>query len=313
MKSCSCPTWCRDAPVAHRRVSSTHRGYGFGSLTAADSRRGLGMAGCSMGRAAGDGSEALAAVEPLLRGFPLRLTLVSPPRTGSTLLARILWEHPAVTHHCHEPFEAQYWGNAGPESCVKVFSNPLEIASATRSALDCIKGHGLLLKEMTFQINRSQFLFLARLASKPVVFVVQDPRLATTSRLRILKELRGAATFPHSRAGGHRWPVTWRPAGRNRFPTLLSILICCASNPSGRFSHWERISASISTARCCHGANARTCNSASRRSGLSWAKDARATTRSIEGYWGAPEFSRPIRSTGPWKSVRSHRPDSPIM
>jgi hypothetical protein len=161
------------------------------------------MAGCSMGRAAGDGGEALSAVEPLLRAFPLRLTLVSPPRTGSTLLARILWEHPGVTHHCHEPFEAQYWGNAGPESCVKVLSNPLEIASATRSALDSIKGRGLLLKEMTFQINRSQFLFLARLANKPVTFVVRDPRLATTSRLRILKELRGAATFPPLESG---WP-----------------------------------------------------------------------------------------------------------
>jgi hypothetical protein len=135
--------------------------------------------------------------------FPLRLALVSPPRTGSTLVARILWRHPGITHHCHEPFEARYWGGAGFASVANILTRPMDVGSGERVDCQLLATGGLLVKEMTFQIGDEELLFLAGLATRPVIFVIRDPRLSTTSRLRILKELRGAQTFPPRESG---WP-----------------------------------------------------------------------------------------------------------
>jgi hypothetical protein len=44
--------------------------------------------------------------------FGDRIVVLSPPRSGSTPVARMLWETAvfASGYHCHEPFEARYWG-----------------------------------------------------------------------------------------------------------------------------------------------------------------------------------------------------------
>ena len=136
----------------------------------------------------------------LTKTFNPRLTLVSPPRTGSTLLARVLWSHPDITHHSHEPFEAEYWGG-DLEGSSRVLGRPMDVRSGERVPIDSISRGGLLVKEMTFQVDFDQFLFLARLATLPVIFVIRDPRLAATSRLRIIKELRGAESFPAFEGG----------------------------------------------------------------------------------------------------------------
>ncbi|WP_151898230.1 hypothetical protein [Streptomyces sp. C8S0] len=67
--------------------------------------------------------------------YETRLALISPPRTGSTAVARLLWQHPAVTHHCHEPFEACYWGDQGLESVESILTNPMEVESGGRVPL----------------------------------------------------------------------------------------------------------------------------------------------------------------------------------
>lgn len=131
-----------------------------------------------------------------------RLALISPPRTGSTAVARLLWQHPSVTHHCHEPYEACYWGDQGPESVESVLSHPMEVASGERVALSEVpRGGGLLMKEMSFQLSDAQFTQFVGLATAPPVFVICDPRLSTTSRLRIVRELNGARTFPPFESG----------------------------------------------------------------------------------------------------------------
>ena len=118
-------------------------------------------------------------------------------------MARLLWQRAELTHHCHEPFEARYWGGAGVESVAAVLTRPMAVATGQRVALDAVEGGGLLLKEMTFQLDPGEALFCARLTTCPVVLVVRDPRLSTTSRLRILKELSNADTFAPVQSG---WP-----------------------------------------------------------------------------------------------------------
>ncbi|WP_433399663.1 hypothetical protein [Streptomyces sp. CA-146814] len=134
--------------------------------------------------------------------YKTRLALISPPRTGSTAVARLLWQHPSVTHHCHEPFEACYWGDQGPESVESILANPMVVESGLQVPLaDVPHGGGLLIKDMSFQLSDAQFAQLVGLTTAPPVFVICDPRLSTTSRLRIVRQLNGAETFPAFESG----------------------------------------------------------------------------------------------------------------
>jgi hypothetical protein len=144
---------------------------------------------------------------PLIEAtFSSRVSVISPPRTGSTLVARILWSSQLVSHHCHEPFEAMYWGNGGEETVSNVFTRPMEVATGVRRQLSGFGSveKGLLIKEMTFQLAPDQFRFLARISTVPIIFVIQDPRLSASSRLRIVKELKRAETFDPHESG---WPT----------------------------------------------------------------------------------------------------------
>lgn len=134
--------------------------------------------------------------------YTTRVALVSPPRTGSTAVARLLWQHSTITHHCHEPFEACYWGDQGMDSVESCLFNPMVVETGDRVSLaDVPAGSGLLVKEMSFQLSAAQFELLTGLVTAPLVFVMSDPRLSTTSRLRIVRELSGAETFPPFESG----------------------------------------------------------------------------------------------------------------
>ncbi|WP_242909174.1 hypothetical protein [Actinomadura terrae] len=150
----------------------------------------------------------------LADAYSNRLLLISPPRTGSTVIARLLWQHALITHHCHEPFEACYWGGQGAESVASCLGNPMEVATGDRVRLaDVPRGSGLLIKEMSFQLTPDQFDELAGIATAPVIFVMSDPRLSTTSRLRVVRELSKASTFPPFESG---WPSLAEQVARCR-------------------------------------------------------------------------------------------------
>jgi hypothetical protein len=152
-----------------------------------------------------------------------RVVLISPPRTGSTAVARLLWQHALITHHCHEPFEACYWGGQGSESVRASLDNPIDVATGGRVRLaDVPGGSGLLIKEMSFQLATGQFDELTGLATAPVIFVMSDPRLSTTSRLRIVRELSGASTFPPFESG---WPSLAGQLERCRQRGLPYVLV----------------------------------------------------------------------------------------
>lgn len=144
-------------------------------------------------------------VTGLTETFSTRLLLVSPPRVGSTPVARLLWEHPVVSHHCHEPFEAVYWGSAGLDSIGRCLLGPMNVATGEREpARHARDPRGLLIKEMSFQLDMDSFRWLCALTDRPVIFVIRSPRAAVVSRLRIVRELSGAETFPPDQSG---WPA----------------------------------------------------------------------------------------------------------
>lgn len=151
--------------------------------------------------AKGDRALVMEASNDVICAFQRRIVLVSPPRTGSTLVARILWEHRRVQYHCHEPFEARYWGGHD-ESVRQNLRNPLRVPAGGRVPLEEVgPNSGVLLKEMSFQLDAQQFATLSGMATAPVVFVMRDPVLSTASRLRIVHELYGADTFPPFESG----------------------------------------------------------------------------------------------------------------
>ena len=123
--------------------------------------------------------------------------LVAPPRSASTALARVFWRHPAIGYYCHEPFNLVYHGALGVEKAGHALTAAaLEPASPAGEA----RGSCLLVKEMTFQVGE-HFDSLAALTSKPVVFLVRDPRLTIASRRRKRQEGGQDPSFPLNESG----------------------------------------------------------------------------------------------------------------
>lgn len=170
----------------------------------------------------------------LANTYRTRVVLISPPRTGSTAVARLLWQHPMITHHCHEPFEACYWGDKGDDSISNCFFNPMEVETGQRVAIaDVPAGSGLLVKEMSFQLAAAHFDLLTRITTAPLIFVMCDPRLSTTSRLRIVGELSGAETFPPFESGWESLHEQLETCRQREIPYVLIDSGDLRANPAG--------------------------------------------------------------------------------
>jgi Sulfotransferase domain len=124
------------------------------------------------------------------------LLVVSPPRTASTALARILWNHERVGWYSHEPFEATWYQGAGPESAAALLEAPEPVAELGGRGT----GEALVVKEMTFQAGGA-FPLLASLATRPLVFLIRDPRLCVASRMRVLEASGRPPVFPLRESG----------------------------------------------------------------------------------------------------------------
>lgn len=122
--------------------------------------------------------------------------LIGPPRTASTAVSRILWNHPAVGWYAHEPFEPTWYEGAGVARAEELLEAP--------DAVDSLGGRGtgsaLVVKEMTFQVGDS-FPALAELATRPVVFLIRDPRLTIASRMKVLRRSGRPEVFPLRESG----------------------------------------------------------------------------------------------------------------
>lgn len=123
--------------------------------------------------------------------------ILSPPRSGSTALARSLWQHPAFRCYLHEPFDRAYHDGSGlsPETALRSVLD--RGASPGRGAAP---RPGIVIKEMTFQAGESAGELLDA-ATLPPVLLIRDPRLALSSRMRQLEAQGEAPAFPAREAG----------------------------------------------------------------------------------------------------------------
>lgn len=122
--------------------------------------------------------------------------LIGPPRTASTAVSRILWNHAAVGWYAHEPFEPTWYEGAGVERAAELLDAAQPVAElGGRGA-----GRGLVIKEMTFQAGDA-FPLLASLATRPLVFLIRDPRLTVASRMKVLRRSGRPEVFPLRESG----------------------------------------------------------------------------------------------------------------
>jgi hypothetical protein len=122
--------------------------------------------------------------------------LIGPPRTASTAVSRILWNHPTVGWYAHEPFEPTWYEHAGVARAEELLEAPEAVgALGGRGA-----GSALVVKEMTFQVGDA-FPLLAELATGPVVFLIRDPRLTVASRMKVLRRSGRPEVFPVRESG----------------------------------------------------------------------------------------------------------------
>lgn len=129
------------------------------------------------------------------------LAIVAPPRTASTALARILWNHADVGFYSHEPFEPTYYRGADLDVVADLLEDATPIAELNPArAGEHGGGTTLVVKEMTFQVGEA-FPLLAALATRPIVFLVRDPRLSIASRMRVLERSGRPPVFPLRESG----------------------------------------------------------------------------------------------------------------
>jgi len=126
--------------------------------------------------------------------------VLAPPRTASTALARILWNHTKVGWYSHEPFEPTYYRDAPAEHAFDLLDSPAPIAELNPSRAGGPSGTYLVVKEMTFQVGDA-FPLLAALATRPIVVLIRDPRLTVASRMKVLRRSRRPEVFPLRESG----------------------------------------------------------------------------------------------------------------
>jgi hypothetical protein len=139
--------------------------------------------------------------------------IVAPPRTASTALARILWNHAAVGFYSHEPFEPTWYRGVAAEVAAELLEAATPVAELDPRAGGGRAGGGsapdrspapagaaLVVKEMTFQVGE-RFPLLAELATRPIVFLIRDPRLSVASRMKVLRRSGRPEVFPLRESG----------------------------------------------------------------------------------------------------------------
>jgi hypothetical protein len=143
--------------------------------------------------------------------------LLGPPRTASTAVSRILWNHPRVGWYAHEPFEPTWYEHAPVERAAELLEAP--------DPVDSLGGRGggaaLVVKEMTFQVGDA-FPLLAELATRPIVVLIRDPRLAVASRMKVLRRSGRPEVFPLRESG---WEDLARQLAHMRREGIAHVIV----------------------------------------------------------------------------------------
>ena len=132
--------------------------------------------------------------QDLLSDFDPVAVILSPPRCGSTVLARSLWQHRAFRWYLHEPCDRAYHLGPSPEPEPNI---PIDRGGHSSPGLT---GTGIVIKEMTFQAGDA-ISDLQVATTVPAIFLIRDPRLAVLSRMRRRKLDGDIPSFPAKEAG----------------------------------------------------------------------------------------------------------------
>jgi hypothetical protein len=125
--------------------------------------------------------------------------IVSPPRCSSTAFARVFWEQPSVRYYYHEPFETTYYMGEGLPEVIAKLDAPLDLTTIKHfSAND--DAHELVIKEMPYQVGE-RFPLLAALATRPILFLMRDPRRNISSRRSKKIEVGDSPLYPFVESG----------------------------------------------------------------------------------------------------------------
>ncbi len=125
--------------------------------------------------------------------------IVSPPRSASTALARLFWEHPDIRYYAHEPFEVTYYQNKSILDALHLIDQPIDLSEQYKKGTTQNR-EGLVIKEMPYQVGKN-FPILASLTKFPIIFLLRDPRLNIYSRIQ--KKIEGGSSpiFPLQETG----------------------------------------------------------------------------------------------------------------
>ena len=148
------------------------------------------------------------------------LLIVGPPRTASTALARILWNHEAVGWYSHEPFEPTWYERAPLERAAELLEAPDAVDDLVPARPGRGSGATLVVKEMTFQVGDA-FPLLASLATRPIVFLIRDPRLTVASRMKVLRRSGRPEVFPLRESGWEDLARQLAHVRREQIPHLV--------------------------------------------------------------------------------------------
>ena len=151
---------------------------------------------------------AVAELELVASVYDEIVLVLAPPRTASTALARVFWGHDAIGFYAHEPFDRPFHEGAPLLTAADAMLEPLDLCRVLGAPS---RGIGLLVKEMTFQTGDAAPA-LIDLATRPVIFLVRDPRLAVWSRMRML--------------GGGSEPVPFSPVEAGWIQLEEQVLHC---------------------------------------------------------------------------------------
>jgi hypothetical protein len=145
---------------------------------------------------------------------------VSPPRCSSTAFARVFWEQPSVRYYYHEPFETTYYMGQGLPEVIAKLDAPLDLTTIKHYAADT-NAHSLVIKEMPYQVGDS-FPLLAALATKPIIFLMRDPRRSIDSRRRKKLEVGDSPLYPFVESG---WELLAKQIGFCRQAGIDHMLV----------------------------------------------------------------------------------------
>jgi len=146
------------------------------------------------------------------------IVIVSPPRCSSTAFARVFWEHPDVRYYSHEPFEVAYYDDEGLAAVADKMEAPIDLGPLYKRTT---AGSSLVIKEMPYQVGERIDLLLD-LATRPVVFLMRDPRQNIASRIRKKIEGGESPVYPSIESG---WRLLKSQLGRARERGIEHILV----------------------------------------------------------------------------------------